>query len=225
MPRPPRITVPGQPLHLIHRGNNRSLTFRVLEDYELYIEVLRAASTRCGCAVHAYALMPNHVHLLATPADERSASRMMQAIGREYVRYFNDRHARTGTLWEGRFRSALIDCDRYFFTCSRYIELNPVRARMVASPADYRWSSFGFNALGVNDNVVTPHALYNALGARTSERLVAYHALFDEHLAEHDLDVIRQTTAKRGALRDPTSRTNAEAESTATRRRRKGSDP
>jgi putative transposase len=127
MPRSPRPVIPDQPLHIVQRGNNRMPTFCHGEDFSHYLRLLGETSSDVGCSLHAYVLMSNHVHLLVTPHDERGAARMVQALGRRYVRYFNERHGRTGTLWEGRFRSTLIDSERYFLACSRYIELNPER--------------------------------------------------------------------------------------------------
>jgi putative transposase len=194
MARSPRLVIPGQPLHMIQRGNNRSMSFVATDDYLYYKTALRQASKRARCAIHAYVLMSNHVHLLVTPEDDGGPSRMMQAVGRRYVRYFNDRYARTGTLWEGRFRSALIDSHRYFFACSRYIETNPVRARITKLPALYPWSSFRYNANGEPDSLLTPHALYAGLGARAEERRGAYRALFDGNPGAEALDVIRHAT-------------------------------
>ena len=131
MARLPRIVIPGQALHLIQRGNNRQATFYADKDYRFYLECLQDASAHHGCAIHAYVLMTNHVHLLLTPRAERAASLLMQSVGRRYVRYVNHAYQRSGTLWEGRFKSTLIDSERYLLTCSRYIELNPVRAGMV----------------------------------------------------------------------------------------------
>lgn len=199
MPRIPRPVVPGQPLHLIQRGNNRVASFIDDEDFERYLRVLRDASRTTGCAVHAYVLMSNHVHLLVTAIDTRGPSRLMQRIGTWYVRYFNERHGRTGTLWEGRYRSTLVDSDRYFFTCMRYIELNPVRAGIVDSPAAYRWSSFRGNALGRSDPVVTPHPAYRALGGNEGERRAAYSRMFDAPLDADVLEAIRRA-AKTGAV-------------------------
>ena len=142
MARLGRYFVAGQPLHLIQRGNNRTKTFFAAEDYGLYREWLGLAAEKNGCAVHAYVLMTNHVHLLVTSDSDDGVPRMMQSLGRRYVRHVNDKRHRTGTLWEGRYRAAPIDSDDYFFLCCRYIELNPVRAHMVAHPRDYPWSSY-----------------------------------------------------------------------------------
>lgn len=127
MARPLRLELAGVPLHVIQRGNNRSACFFSDGDYRLYLDCLRAASAKCGCAVHAYVLMTNHVHLLLTPREPRAVSRLMQSVGRRYVRTINGRHQRSGTLWEGRFRSSLIDSEQYFLACQQYIECNPVR--------------------------------------------------------------------------------------------------
>lgn len=144
----PRIIVPGQALHVIQRGNNRQAVLFADEDYQKYLEVLAENAQSTGCQLHAYVLMTNHIHLLLTSESEESVSRLIQGIGRKYVRYINEVYRRSGTLWEGRFKSALIDSDRYLLTCSRYIELNPARAGMVNRPAEYRWSSYHVNGLG-----------------------------------------------------------------------------
>ncbi len=170
MARWPRIVLPGLPLHVVQRGNNRTPTFQSDSDFEHYREILTDALERTGCLVHAYVLMSNHVHLLLTSPDHRGVSRLMQMIGRRYVRFFNTRYNRTGTLWEGRFKSSLVDTASYLVTCSRYIELNPVRAGMVDSPAQYLWSSYQRLAAGSPDRLVTPHPLYSALGASPAER-------------------------------------------------------
>ncbi len=173
MPRPPRIVRAGDVLHVIQRGNNRTACFADDDDRERYLKVLLRTSERARCAIHAYVLMSNHTHLLVTAIEPRAPSRMMQSLGRSYVRYFNERHGRTGTLWEGRYRSSVIDSELYFFQCSRYIESNPVRAGMVSEPAAYRWSSFRSNADGEPDALVRRHPVYLALGRWGMERRAA----------------------------------------------------
>jgi putative transposase len=140
--------------------------------------------------------MKNHVHLLVTAGDADAPARMMKSLGCTYVRHFNERYERTGTLWEGRFRSTRIDSDRYFLRCSRYIELNPVRAGLVSLPAEWRWSSFRNNGDGQSDALVRPHALYLALGDTSSNRREAYRALFAAPLPQHVIDAIRRATNK-----------------------------
>jgi putative transposase len=194
MPRVPRPVVPGQPLHLIQRGNNRAASFVGIADFQRYKQILREASDRTGCAIHAYVLMTNHVHLLVTPDCEKGPARMMQSVGRRYVRYFNDRYARTGTLWEGRYRSAVVDSQHYFLACSRYIELNPARAGIVAQPAEYPWSSFRCSAHGRADALITPHPLYLALGANPTRRQGSYRALFVGREDVEAVDAIRRAT-------------------------------
>jgi putative transposase len=197
MPRLPRPIVPGQPLHIVQRGNNRTQTFIDRRDYSVYLALLQLTRKRTGCAIHAYVLMKNHIHLLVTPETKQSPARMMQGLGRWYVRYFNERHGRTGTLWEGRYRSTLIDSERYFLACARYIELNPVRAGIVADPAEFEWSSFRGNAFGEGGHLLTPHQTYRALGASTAERQAAYRALFDVPLGANVVEGLR-SAAKRG---------------------------
>jgi len=198
MPRQPRLVVPGVPMHVIQRGNNRSRMFADNDDCRWFRAVLNRLSRDCGCAIHAYVFMPNHVHMLLTPAKIQAPAHMMQRLGRAYVRYFNDKHGRSGTLWEGRFRSNLVESDRYFFTCSRYIELNPARAGMVGEPADYRWSSHRANAHGVADPMIVPHELYTGLHASRSQRVAAYRGMFTNRLDGRLLDAIR-TANRRGA--------------------------
>lgn len=200
MSRLPRLVVAGAPLHLIQRGNNRSATFFSAEDYGRYGAVLFEASQRYGCAIHAYVLMTNHVHLLLTPRDSRGPARMMQAVGRTYVRYFNERYERTGTLWEGRYRSTIVDSEGYLLACARYIELNPVRARMVEDPSQYYWSSHRHNAYGQPDPLVTQHAVIQALDNGSGIRREAYRALFEQELDLSAVDAIRRATNRGTAL-------------------------
>ncbi len=177
MPRRARLSLPGIPWHIIQRGNNRSVCFNAEADYQIYLHTLTEYAAQCGCAVHAYVLMTNHVHLLVTPQTSESAGQMMKQLGQRYVRYFNRRYQRSGTLWEGRFRSCLTQSEAYLLACYRYIELNPVRAGMVGRPQDYRWSSYHHNGLGRADSLITPHEQYLALGRVDAERLSAYREL------------------------------------------------
>lgn len=156
MARLPGFVIPGQPQHIILRGNNRTEIFCADQDYHFYLEKLTLACIKHGCAVHAYILMTNHVHLLITPQQEQSLSKAMQMLGRYYVQYYNYSYRRTGTLWEGRYKATLIDSEAYLLTCMRYIESNPVRAGMVAHPSLYQWSSYHHNASGQPDPLVTP---------------------------------------------------------------------
>lgn len=196
MPRPPRVVLPGQPLHLIQRGNNRAPMFLAPADVGRFRHILHGAGLATGCAIHAYVFMTNHVHLLVTPEEEDGPARLMQALGRHYVRWFNTRHRRTGTLWEGRYRSAVIDSERYFLTCSRYIELNPVRAGMVRRPEEYPWSSVRANALGKPNALITPHTLYTALGRSATERQAAYQGLLRTALDDTDVARLRRATQR-----------------------------
>jgi REP-associated tyrosine transposase len=179
---------------VIQRGNNRAAIFFDDEDYARYRDWLARAAVAHGCAVHAYVLMTNHVHLLVTPERADSLPCLMQSLGRRYVRYINAAYRRTGTLWEGRYRAAPIDSDAYFLACCRYIELNPVRARMVAHPRDHRWSSYAAHAQGAPDALVRDHPLYRGLGGTAAERQKAYRALFRAALAEEFLDALRMAT-------------------------------
>ncbi len=196
MARPCRFLLPDQPQHVIQRGNNRGRVFFGEGDYAFYLQCLAEACGRYGCSVHAYVLMTNHVHLLVSPTAEESLPRLMQSIGRRYAQFINWRRERTGSLWEGRYRACAVDSDAYFLVCSRYIEMNPVRAAIDAGPADYRWSSFRANAHGRANPVVSAHSLYLSLGRSTAERCDAYRALFEQQIDSKVLDEIRDATQK-----------------------------
>ncbi|MGH8653912.1 MAG: transposase [Gammaproteobacteria bacterium] len=196
MARLPRYNLPGQPQHVILRGNNRCIIFAAEEDYRFFLDCLQDAAVRHGCAIHTYVLMTNHVHLLMTPEREESIGKALQSLGRRYVQYFNYTQKRTGTLWEGRYKSTLIDSESYLLTCYRYIELNPVRANMVVHPCDYPWSSYLYHAEGKFDKLITDHALYYALGQKQGERQAAYQALFKAHMSRSELIAIRDATNK-----------------------------
>lgn len=191
MSRLPRICPIGIPQHVIQRGNNRQLCFHTQQDFINYISWLKGFSVEFGVEIHAWVLMNNHVHLLCTPRQCDAISHMMQALGRQYVRYFNYKHNRTGTLWEGRFKSCLVDDERYLLHLYRYIELNPVRAEIVQNLADYHWSSYQINGLGKSSDLCTPHSLYKALGKNNLERQSNYRQLFITHIKRKLLDEIR----------------------------------
>ena len=174
MARLPRLTLPGYPHHVIQRGNNRQAIFSSPADYQTLLDLLRINAEKFGVAIHAWVLMTNHFHLLATPQTADALPQMMQAVGRSYVRYFNDLQGRTGTLWEGRYKSTLIQTDRYLLACMAYIDLNPVRAGLVAQAADYAWSSHGHYIGRKTDKLITPHPLYWELGNTPFAREAAY---------------------------------------------------
>jgi putative transposase len=201
MARLPRFVIPGQPQHVIQRGNDRQAIFRAERDYSYYLEKLQEAADRHQCDIHAYVLMTNHVHLLVTPQTETSIGKTLQSIGRYYVQYFNHSYKRTGTLWEGRYKATLIDSESYLLTCMRYIELNPVRARNMANhPSKYPWSSYRCNAMGQEDALVTPHREYKRLGATPEARQLAYRQLFSTRIPKQALDEIREATNKAWTL-------------------------
>lgn len=200
MPRRARLSVPGIPWHIIQRGNNRSACFYADADYRRYLAILKEQATKHGCLVHAYVLMTNHVHLLVTPEHEHSASLLMKNLGQQYVQHVNRRYQRTGTLWEGRFRSCLIESQAYLLACYRYVELNPVRANMVEHPRQYPWSSFRVNAAGAKSDLITPHAEYMSLGGTDSSRRAAYRRLFATEMAPGLITAIRQSTNGNYAL-------------------------
>jgi len=211
MARLPRCDLAGIAQHVIQRGNDRQACFATDNDYLQYRRELAEAARRFGCAVHAYVLMTNHVHILVTPAEAGAVSHMMQAIGRRYVACFNARYRRTGTLWEGRFKASLVDSERYVLTCYRYIELNPVRAGMVPEPAAYRWSSHACNGHGASDAGLVPHPSYVALGNADTDRREAYRALFARELGATDLENIRAHTQQQRALGSARFRAQMEA--------------
>ena len=200
MARLPRFFAEGEVQHVIQRGNNREPTFASEQDVVFYLDCLRRASQEHALLIHAYVLMTNHVHLLATPEHEQSLPKTMQSVGRRYVQYFNYAHRRSGTLWEGRYRATPVQAEAYLLTCMRYIELNPVRAGMVGHPADYPWSSYRVNAQGELDGLISPHELYRRLARSPQERLSAYRQLFRVQIAKDDLDAIRDSTHKGWAL-------------------------
>lgn len=200
MARLPRPDLAGIPQHVVQRGNNRLPCFLDDGDRQRYLQCLRQALVRFGCHLHAYVLMNNHVHLLLTPGEAGAVSRLMHVFARNYAGLFNGRHGRTGTLWEGRYKACLVDSGRYFLACSRYIELNPVRAWMVAQPGDHPWSSHGANALGHADPLLTPHAEYLALGPDPSARATAYGALFTDAMPDPLVQEIRDYLQQQKAL-------------------------
>lgn len=189
MPRRPRSIFPNTPVHIVQRGNNRRSCFRRRKDYLSYIAALRETSVQFGVSIHAFVLMTNHVHILATPVQDDSVSRMMQQLGRKYVSYFNKAHDRTGTLWEGRFRSSTILSVRYLFACYCYIELNPVRAGLVMCVGDYEWSSYRANALGQPSGLVTPRSEWLALGKTIDQRLKRYRTMFGDVANDYNDDI------------------------------------
>lgn len=191
MPRRPRIHLDGQPLHIVQRGHNRAACFFAEQDYLAYRQWLGEALVASGCRLHAYVLMTNHVHLLVTPDKAESVPKLLISLGRQYVQYINRSYRRTGTLWDSRYKSSLVQADTYLLACMRYIELNPVRAGMTSDPAHYLWTSYRFNGLGQNDVLVTPHPGYLDLGRTREERQTAYRDLFRAHLDEEGINDIR----------------------------------
>jgi len=200
------------PQHVIQRGNNRKQCFTSNQDFAAYVHWLKMYSEKYAVRIHAWVLMTNHVHILCTPAlENKGVSLMMQSLGREYVRYFNTSYNRTGTLWEGRFKSCLVQATDYLLNVYRYIELNPVRAKMVTDPADYKWSSYRINALGVESDLCHPHELYIALGNHKHERLQTYQLLFNEQLSSKLVSEIRKCSHKELVLGNNDFTTNMEA--------------
>ncbi|MGQ0545821.1 MAG: transposase [Betaproteobacteria bacterium] len=206
MPRPPRLELAGVPLHVVQRGNNRAACFFSEADRRFYLKCLAKSATRTGCLIHAFVLMTNHVHLLVTPGAPGSVGAMLQDIGRRYVRVINAIHGRTGTLWEGRFKSSLVDTERYLLTCHRYIELNPVRAGLAAHPSAYPWSSHANYVSGKPNDLINEHAAYLGLGATPAERQAAFRELFLSELDEATLVHIREAVNAGRPLGSPAPR-------------------
>ncbi len=219
MARLPRLFVPGQPQHIIQRGNNRQIIFAAAADYEFFRDALVEAAGRFGLAIHSYVWMTNHIHLLASPLYVDSISKTLQSVGRRYVQYFNYTYKRTGTLWEGRYRATIVDSESYLLMLMHYIDMNPVRAGMVSHPREYDWSSYRRYAkgdAGANSVWLEPHQQYLALSTSQEDRCVAYKQLFKLTTPEDVLTTIREATNKGWALGD--NRFAAEIEVLAGRR-------
>jgi len=191
MPRKPRFYLPGIPVHVVQRGHSGEPVFFENDDYSAYLEWLEQASERYGCAIHAYVLMPNHIHLLATPEKQNSVSLMMQYLGRHYVGYINHAYGSSGSIWEGRYKASMIHAEEYLLSCMRSIELNPVRADWVKTPGAYRWSSYRANGRGEVNKLIQPHPLYRSLGRTRQQRQKAYQALFQTPIDEKQMQDIR----------------------------------
>ena len=200
MARLPRLAIPGYPHHVIQRGNNRQPIVLDDADRTRLLEGIRAQAAAARVAVHAYVLMDNHLHLLLTPQSGEGIAQMMQALGRGYVRQFNRRHGRSGTLFEGRYRSGLIESERHLLACMVYIDLNPVRAGMAVRPEDYPWSSYRHHAGIRHDDWLTPHPLYWALGNTPFARQAAYADLVRAGLDERQRAEIGQSAHSGWAL-------------------------
>ena len=212
MARLPRVAPIGIPQHVIQRGNNRQVCFCCDEDFIAYAGWLREYAAQYQVQVHAWVFMTNHVHLLLTPLADQAISRMMQALGRMYVRYFNREYRRSGTLWEGRYKSCLVQSEEYLLHCHRYIELNPVRAAMVSNPGEYHWSSYSSNALGVPSSLLTPHPEYLKLGRYPKQRRERYRALFASALDPDLMEKISTLTDKGLALGNDRFKVEIEAQ-------------
>jgi putative transposase len=202
MPRRARLVLPNVPLHVTQRGVNRAAIFLDDEDRHHYRRLLRQACVTHQVAVHAFVLMDNHVHLLITPTSATSLAMTMRIAGQSYVQYFNARHRRIGTLWQGRFNSCLVDSERYLLTLYRYIEMNPVRATMVAAPEDYRWSSVHTHLGKASDPLITPHPLYLALVTTLEARALVYRDWLSTGIEADELATLRRYLAQQRALGD-----------------------
>lgn len=200
MARQSRLDLPGIPQHVVQRGNNRLPCFLDTADRQRYLQLLNEARLATDCTLHAYVLMDNHVHLLVTPSLPGAIARLMQKLGRGYVGQFNARHRRTGTLWEGRYKACLVDSQSYVLRCYRYIDLNPVRARMTDNPATYPWSSCAAHCSERSNPLLTPHPAYTALAATPEARGTAYRTLLREALSDEDMAAIRTYLQQQRAL-------------------------
>jgi putative transposase len=205
MTRAARCVLAGLPLHIVQRGINRQPCFFREADYKVYLKFLQAYSVEFACSVHAYCLMTNHVHLLVTPDAADGCALLMKKLGQCYVQYVNHNLARTGTLWEGRFRSCMVNSDSYVLACYRYIELNPVRAAMVPAPGQYPWSSYRVNAQGERDDFIRPHTAYEALCGDERQRCAAYRDLCQSAAPPRIVEEIRKAT-RLGVLAGATRR-------------------
>ncbi|QBK04730.1 transposase [Hylemonella gracilis] len=203
MARLPRLSIAGHAHHVVQRGNDGQAIFRDEVDRRQMLQLLETQAREHRVALHAYVLMDNHVHLLLTPATAEGLPKMMQAVGRRYVRWFNDRHGRSGTLWEGRYRATVIEAERHLLPCMAYIDLNPVRAGLVAQAADYPWSSHTHYIGQRADRLVTPHALYWALGNTPFAREAAYTRLVAEGLTQQQQETLTDSAFKGWALGGP----------------------
>jgi putative transposase len=192
MPRPRRVFIADVSIHVIERGHNHMTVFYDEDDYASYLALLERMSMRYGVAVNAFALMSTHTHFIASPADAAGLPNMMKDLGGSYARHFNRRYKRIGTPWNGRYRGLLIHDERYWLTCLRYVEQNPVRAGIVASPDDYRWSSYPAHARGEWPEWLTPHRVYLALGSSAEERQIAYRAICGIVLTAQEMASIRR---------------------------------
>lgn len=200
MPRQPRLVVPGYPHHIILRGNNKSDIIYNDNDRRFFIDCLQDAKEKTKSKIYSYCLMTNHLHLIVEPAEEDGLKIMMQSLGRRYVQYFNHVHKRTGTLWEGRYKSSLISKDNYLFACNRYVELNPVRAKMVKNLKEYPWVSYRYKAEGIPDKLIDEDSIYLGLGKTNKERQTKYKSLFLEDIPDGELNLIRFRTQKGGVI-------------------------
>jgi putative transposase len=200
MARLPRLTLPDYPHHVIQRGNNRQPIFANVQHYQDLLHLLAENAQKFSVSIHAYVLMTNHFHVLATPTTAEGLPQMMQAVGRRYVRHFNDSQSRSGTLWEGRYKSTLIQTERYLLACMAYIELNPVRAGLVDDPGSYPWSSFAHYSGTRTDPLVTPHALYWELGNTPFARQAAYSEMARAGVSRETQQLLTQSVLRGWAL-------------------------
>lgn len=202
MPRRPRIVLPNIPVKLLQKTSNKQKCFRSDQDYRYYLQLLKQYTSESSCAIHAYALLPDHIHLLLTPTHVTSVASLMKNLGQNYTQYYNRTYQRKGSLWAGRFRSSVIDEDNFFFPCLIFIEMNPVFARLVKRPKDYQWSSYRINAYGEPDELVGRHRKYINLGNNQNDRQTAYRQLFRDKLPTETIKSIQRATGGNYVLGD-----------------------
>jgi len=211
MPRRNRSYLPGFPYHIVQRGNNKEPCFIEAENYQFYLSLLESLSKRYEVSVHSYCLMTNHIHLLATPTSKEAISNIMKVVGSRYAQYINKKYKRTGTLWEGRHKSCLVQTDKYLLTCCRYIESNPVAANMIQHPEDYKWSSYKVNALGCS-SWLEQHDVFMQLGKTEEQRCNNYRKLFNKKITLIEDDLIKSSIHYSQPLADDVFRAEIESE-------------
>lgn len=191
MPRGPRTVMPEFPHHVIHRGNNRQAIFHRNTDYRFFMNTISEAKKEFNCLLYGYCLMSNHIHMIIQPSHKDSLSKMIKMIAGRYTRYINKVYNRTGTIWEGRFKSSPIQKESYLQACIRYIEMNPLRAKIVADLKEYPWSSYNKRAYGKSDPILDIDPYYLELGKTNAERINAYRTWFNNLIPKEELDCIK----------------------------------
>jgi putative transposase len=200
MARLPRLIIPHQPHLVTQRGHDQQAIFRDGEDYRIFLQSLRDAIRQYGVALHAYVFLPNHMHLLVSPGDAQGLGKMLQWLGRCYVPYFNHKYQRTGSLWQGRYKTTVVDAASFLLPCMHYVELDPVRTGLVTDPGAYGWSSYAHHAGITPDPHITDHPLYWQLGNTPFEREVTYRLLVEQALGPNQFAMLEQGLGKGWAV-------------------------